>query len=123
MQPAAGAGTWGWDSLVDVPLGAMNVVFRVTVTDTFFGGTSTCQTTFDVDNTPTCMVIAPLGGSVSWQNPDTGASGRITPIRDGTSAAGHYCRQFEDSRTVGGLPQTAILVACQQPDGSWYAVN
>ena len=65
----------------------------------------------------------PLGGSVSWQNPDTGASGSITPVRDGTSAAGHYCRQFEDSRSVGGLPQTAILVACQQPDGTWYAVN
>ena len=30
-----------------------------------------------------------------------------------------YCREFQQSVTIGGVPQQAYGVSCQQADGSW----
>ena len=78
---------------------------------------------FHVEQAQATASGLPLGGTVSWSNPETGSRGSVTPIRDGTSAVGHYCRQFEDRRSADGRTRTSILVACQQPDGRWYGVN
>ncbi len=66
---------------------------------------------------------APLGETIAWNNPNTGNSGTITPVRDGTSSSGAYCREFQQSVTVGGKTQDAYGTACRQPDGSWQIVN
>lgn len=66
---------------------------------------------------------APLGETIAWNNPRSGNSGTVTPVRDGTSSSGAYCREFQQTVTVGGETKDAYGTACRQPDGSWQIVN
>ncbi len=62
---------------------------------------------------------APLGETISWNNPDSGNRGTVTPTRDGTSASGGYCREYQQTIYVGGQQETGYGIACQRPDGTW----
>lgn len=66
---------------------------------------------------------APIGESIAWNNPQSGNKGTITPVRDGTSSSGRYCREYQQTITVGGKQQSGYGTACRQPDGSWEVVN
>ncbi len=66
---------------------------------------------------------APIGQQINWNNPDTGHSGSYLPMRDGTDAAGNYCREYQTTVTVGGQTQQAFGTACRQPDGTWKVVR
>ena len=66
---------------------------------------------------------APLNETIVWDNPDTGNHGTITPIRDGRTDSGAYCREFQSEIIVGGQRQTGYGTACRQPDGSWKIVE
>ena len=65
----------------------------------------------------------PIGQPIIWDNPDNGHSGSITPIRDGHTESGDYCREFQTDVNVGGQRQSAYGKACRQPDGSWKIVS
>ena len=65
---------------------------------------------------------APVGETVAWNNPETGNRGSYTPVRDGTSTTGRYCREYQQTVIVGGKEQSAYGTACQQPDGSWEVI-
>ena len=62
---------------------------------------------------------APIGQTIAWDNPNTGNSGTVTPIREGTKSNGEYCREFQQTVVIGGEQKDAYGVACRQPDGSW----
>jgi surface antigen len=64
-----------------------------------------------------------LGEKITWNNPDNNHSGSITPVRDGYSESGQYCREFHQVVTIGGKTEEAYGIACRQPDGSWRIVN
>ncbi|MCB1680540.1 MAG: glycine zipper 2TM domain-containing protein [Rhodospirillales bacterium] len=66
---------------------------------------------------------APIGEPVNWSNPESGNHGQVIPTREGTSASGRYCREFQQTIYVGGREESAYGVACQQPDGTWQIVN
>ncbi|MEE9140471.1 MAG: RT0821/Lpp0805 family surface protein [Alphaproteobacteria bacterium] len=67
---------------------------------------------------------APVGQTIVWDNPNSGNSGTITPVRDGThTATGAYCREYQQTITVGGRTEDAYGTACRQPDGSWQIVS
>ena len=67
---------------------------------------------------------APMGAPITWQNPDNGHYGSVTPVREGThDQTGEYCREFQQTVTIGGRQQDAYGIACQQPDGSWRIVQ
>lgn len=67
---------------------------------------------------------APIGNTITWDNPDNGHYGTVTPVRQGTNdATGEYCREFQQTVTIGGQTQQAYGVACRQPDGSWRIVQ
>jgi surface antigen len=66
---------------------------------------------------------APIGQTISWNNPESGNSGTITPTRDGSDMSGNYCREYQTTVTVDGKLQSAYGTACRQPDGSWLVVN
>ncbi len=66
---------------------------------------------------------APIGDAISWNNPESGNSGTVTPTRDGYSSSGRYCREYQQEIIVGGQRETAYGTACQQPDGSWEILN
>jgi len=54
-----------------------------------------------------------------WNNPQTGNSGSITPTKTYQLANGQYCRQYQQTITIGGEPQQSYGTACRQPDGTW----
>lgn len=67
---------------------------------------------------------APIGETIHWNNPQTGHYGTVTPVRDGTQAqTGAYCREFQQTVTIGGKTEQAYGTACRQPDGSWRIVS
>ena len=66
---------------------------------------------------------APVGDTISWNNPQSGNYGTVTPVRDGTSSSGRYCREFQQTVTIGGRVEEAYGTACRQPDGSWEIVQ
>ncbi len=66
---------------------------------------------------------APLGQSITWDNPQSGHRGTITPVRDGTDSSGHYCREFQQTVTIGGKTADAYGTACRQDDGSWKVID
>lgn len=66
---------------------------------------------------------APVGQTIAWNNPDSGHYGSVTPVRDGYSQAGAYCREYRSEVVIDGRRETAVGTACQQPDGTWRVVN
>ncbi len=66
---------------------------------------------------------APLNETIIWNNPNSGNSGYVKPIRDGRTQQGQYCREFQSEITVGGQREQGYGRACQQPDGSWKIVS
>lgn len=66
---------------------------------------------------------APIGQSIAWNNPESGNSGTIVPVRDGTDSGGNYCREYQQTVVVGGRTESAYGRACRQPDGSWKVVQ
>ena len=66
---------------------------------------------------------APIGETISWNNPESGNSGSVTPVRDGRAAGGEYCREYEQTIYVDGRSETATGIACKKPDGTWDIVG
>ena len=62
---------------------------------------------------------APVGETITWNNPDSGNSGSVTPVRNGTSASGQQCQEFQETVTIGGKQESAYGTACRQDDGTW----
>ena len=69
-------------------------------------------------------IAAPIGETIAWSNPDSGNSGTVTPVRDGTEReSGAYCREFQQTVTVGGRSEEAYGQACRKEDGTWEIVG
>jgi surface antigen len=67
---------------------------------------------------------APVGQTISWNNPDSGHSGTITPTREGVSnSTGRVCREYTQTIYVGGKQETGVGQACQNTDGTWAISN
>lgn len=66
---------------------------------------------------------APMGETITWENPESGNRGSITPMKEGYTNAGDYCRKYQQTIVVDGQAETAYGTACKQADGSWVLVN
>ena len=66
---------------------------------------------------------APIGEEISWNNPETGNSGKIVPTNDGQDSAGRYCREYQQTIYVGGQQESGYGIACRQADGTWEIVS
>lgn len=66
---------------------------------------------------------APIGQTISWNNPESGNHGTYTPLRDGRTNTGSYCREYQQTIYVDGRQETAKGQACQNSDGSWKIVQ
>src|SRR5512132_976912 len=75
------------------------------------------------NTTQQALESKPSGTTSTWTNPDSGHSGSVTPIRTYQASNGQYCREYEQSVTIGGKPQKSYGTACRQPDGSWQIVS
>ncbi len=67
---------------------------------------------------------APLGETISWNNPESGHSGSVTPVREGRQASsGNACREYKQTIVVDGKAESAVGTACKQNDGTWVLAN
>ncbi|NQV47667.1 MAG: glycine zipper 2TM domain-containing protein [Rhodospirillaceae bacterium] len=73
--------------------------------------------------TQQALETAPSGATTSWQNPDTGNTGQITPTRTFANQQGQNCREFQHIVTIGGNTETVIGTACREPDGTWRVMG
>lgn len=69
------------------------------------------------------LETAPTGQTSEWVNPDTGHSGTHTPTRTYRSDSGQYCREFQQTVTIGGRTEEAYGRACREEDGAWRIVS
>ena len=65
----------------------------------------------------------PTGTTGQWKNPDSGNSGTIKPTRTFQKSDGQYCREYQQTITVGGQLEEAYGTACRKPDGTWEIVS
>ena len=73
--------------------------------------------------TTTALETSKSGTAVAWRNPDTGNRGTVTPKPAFKNNNGRYCREFQQTVTIGGRTAEAYGTACRQPDGSWKIVR
>jgi surface antigen len=66
---------------------------------------------------------ARTGQTTTWQNPDSGHSGSVTPTRTYQAPSGEYCREYQQEIVIGGEKHQSYGTACRQPDGSWKIQN
>lgn len=62
------------------------------------------------------------GETVSWENPETGHSGSLTPLKTVTTN-GATCRQLKVVNSARGTMADSIYEFCQEPDGRWGTVG
>ena len=99
--------------LQDVDLGNAKELIR------FEGTQLTSENRFD----NVCLDVPAGCTGITWNNPQNGNSGTITPVKDGYAQNGAYCREFQQTITISGQAQNGYGTACQQPDGSWKIVQ
>ncbi len=59
------------------------------------------------------------GQNFPWNNPNSSASGNVTPKGYYQKPSGQYCREYTQSVNIGGRIEEAYGQACRQPDGTW----
>lgn len=84
----------------------------------------TCQDQQSMYNsTQSSLETYPTGRSASWNNPDSGHYGSVTPVRTYQNARGQNCREFTQTIYIDGRPETGTGHACRQPDGTWRIID
>lgn len=69
------------------------------------------------------LEYTPSRQTTTWNNPDSGNSGSLTPIRTYQTETGRYCREYRQTVYIGERQQEAYGMACRQPDGTWQIIN
>ena len=75
------------------------------------------------DYTQDSLENAKTNETTVWENPDTGTTGSVAPIETFQNEHGQYCREYQQTVTIGGREQRAHGTACRMPDGSWQIVR
>lgn len=75
------------------------------------------------DTTQGALETGASGTASTWYNPDNNNRGSVTPQPSYENTEGQYCREYQQSVTIGGQVETAYGTACRQPDGTWKIVN
>ncbi len=65
----------------------------------------------------------PSGQVSTWHNTDSGNSGSTLPQPAYQDKTGAYCREYQQTITVGGKTEEAYGKACRGADGSWKIVS
>ena len=63
----------------------------------------------------------PTGTASTWNNPDSGHYGSVTPLRTYKTAS-QDCREYEQHIIINGQDQIGYGTACRQPDGRWKII-
>ena len=72
-----------------------------------------------VDQTLASTAKMPAGQVVSWNNPASGRSGKVTVIRQGYSRQGRLCQEFHLVAVEGPVRRQQVGTACADGSGQW----
>lgn len=61
--------------------------------------------------------------TITWNNPQSGNSGTIQPVRTYQGNSGQTCRDYNHTVVIDGKTEVARGTACRQADGSWKLVS
>lgn len=75
------------------------------------------------DTTQEALETGVSGETEQWYNPDSGNRGTVTPQPSYADTEGKYCREYQQTVTIGGEAETAYGTACRMPDGTWKIIN
>jgi surface antigen len=78
---------------------------------------------YHYDTTQNALETQKVGTASTWNNPDSGHSGEITPTRTYTSSDGQPCRDFTQTIYIDGEAEEVNGTACRQDDGSWKPIS
>ena len=78
---------------------------------------------YHYNTTQNALEYQPSGRSVTWNNPDSGHSGQVTPTKTYVSESGKPCREFTQTITVDGQEEQVKANACRQEDGTWQVID
>ncbi len=124
----AGLGAWAGSAIEDRGAGGVVAV----AAGTMIGGLIGNQIGRGLDKTDRLEAERTQSGALEtgrsgqpnrWYNPDTGNGGSVTPQPAYQNQRGQYCREYQQTITVGGKSEQAYGTACRQADGSWKVVR
>lgn len=67
----------------------------------------------------------PSGNTTVWRSPDAQkqVSGTFTPIKTYQERSGRYCREYQNTITIGGKTERGYGTACRTPSGDWEIIT
>lgn len=72
--------------------------------------------------TQSTVMNAPVGQVTHWRSNHSDYRGNVV-VKNEYNHHGRYCREFQQTISIGGKSQPAYGRACRQPDGSWEVVS
>ncbi|MEO1291247.1 MAG: RT0821/Lpp0805 family surface protein [Pseudomonadota bacterium] len=70
-------------------------------------------------STQTALETQPDNTPTTWSNPNSGASGTVTPQSPYYNASNQVCRDYTHEIIVDGQAEVIRGVACRNSDGTW----
>ena len=74
---------------------------------------------YDRKQASACLESTPDNKPATWKNPNTNSESTVTPVNTYYQADNTPCREFTQTITIDGKPETGRGTACRQPDGTW----
>ncbi len=68
------------------------------------------------------LETAVSGTRLAWENPASGHSGSVRPIRTFKSTSGLYCRDYDETLTIEKRTERYTDTACRDSDHVWKPV-
>ena len=71
----------------------------------------------------TALEYNKVGSASSWKNPDSQASGHITPTQIFVNHKRENCREYTQTIKIGNKTEEGFGTACRRSDGSWEIIK
>lgn len=84
-----------------------------------YDGMTTEDVTLAATSQQQALETLPDGHRLAWENPHSGYSGSFRPLQTHVSTDGRYCRDYEETISVGGRTGYFEHLACRGADGHW----
>jgi len=65
----------------------------------------------------------PVGEKSTWKNDKTGHEGFVISTRDGWRTSGVYCREYQETVTIGKDTYQGYAASCKDAQGAWKRVD
>lgn len=71
------------------------------------------------ETTQNTLHYEPIGNVIKWQNPDDPTHSGTVVVNSTQQVGDTFCREFQQTVTIGGQEEAAFGTACLMPDDTW----